>query len=194
MRIKKKYWNYGLTILLVLIFYLVFINSIFNEKVKILEHHDFDQKKWFLVKGYYKDTLQYVLEDRNTLKLLRAEWVLTKSNDSFGTTGGYNIALYNENGRQMIMDIIYGSDWLSRNIWGELSNSEYGTLDYPNLKWVNLFPDKWLEARLIVGQFESKIFERKYLDSLRQKHKVFVLYHGSPASGNYMECLVTNLN
>ena len=186
---KNKYTKYIITGIVVCLLYLIFFSSIFKQKEKILSTYNFDKGSWFLVKGYSNDSIQYLIDDVKILNELKDKWVLNKSNDNFATTGGYNIELYNDSERVMFMDII-NDGWISMNTSGILSNSEYGTLHYSNLRWTNLHKEKWIETKLIVRQFNDDNSEQNFIDSLETYNKVYVLYHGSEENGHYMRCLV----
>jgi len=185
----RKYLKYIIIGLLGCLIYLIFFSSIFKERVKILERYNFNNGSWFIVKGYYNDSIQYVIDDKDILNKLKDKWTLYKSDDNFATTGGYNIEIYNDSGRVMFMDII-NDGWLSINTSGILSNSDYGTLYYNNLIWVNSFNDKWIKARQISKQFVNNDSMDEYLDSLKVDNKVYILYYGDSNNGNYMKCLV----
>jgi hypothetical protein len=189
----RKYLKYIIIGLIGCLIYLIFFSSIFKEKVKILERYNFNKGLWFIVKGYYNDSIQYVIDDRDILNKLKDKWTLYKSDDNFATTGGYNIELYNDSGRVMLMDII-NDGWISKNISGILSNSDYGTLHCNNLRWIDLYKDKWIKAKQITRQFDNNGLKDKYLDSLKADNKVYILYYGDPKNGNYLNCLVMKKN
>jgi len=184
----RQYVKFGVIILIGCLIWLIFFSSILKKKVTILERFDFNKGSWILVKGS-DDSIRYIIYDKNTLNKLKDKWILYKSDENFASTGGYNIELFNDSDRVMFMDII-NDGWTSRIRSGILSNSEYGTLYYNNLKWIDLYQDKWVKARQIVKQFFDNESKSKYLDSLRVDNKVFVLYKGDLNNGNYMRCLV----
>ena len=70
----------------ILVIYLVFFRSIFKEEVKILGKYNFDKGNWMLMKGYYGDSIQYIITDKSILKKLKDEWILYKSDENFATT------------------------------------------------------------------------------------------------------------
>lgn len=189
----KKYTKYIITGVAACLLYLIFFTSIFKQKEQLLKNYDFDKGSWFLVKGHYNDSIQYLIDDVKILNELKDKWVLNKSDDNFATTGGYNIELYKNSERVMFMDII-NDGWISMNTSGILSNSEYGTLGYSNLRWTNIYKEKWIETKLIIKQFKDDNSEHEFLDSLETRNKVYVLYHGSDENGHYMRCLIRGNN
>jgi len=185
----KRYYKYiiiGVTIPLI---YLIFFSSIFKGEEHILKAYNFDKGSWYLVKGHYNDTVKFLIDDAKILKELKDKWVLNKSSKNFATTGGYNIELYHDSERVMHMDII-NDGWISMNSSGILSNSEYGTLHYSNLQWINLFAENWIETKLIVKRFKADDFEERFIDSLKTSNKVYVLGNGSSENGHSLRCLV----
>ncbi len=182
--------NYKYYFLIVLILGLgLFFYVRIKEKVNILENYNFNKGNWFIVKGYADDTVQYVLENKETLNNLKNEWNLSKSDDNFATTGGYNISIYNNSQRIMWMDII-NDGLLSRKLPGKLFNSKFGTLTYNNLNWIDLNSDKWIKTKKISKQFENIKLKNLYLDSLNNSNKVFILYNSDLNSDVFIDCLI----
>lgn len=136
LKIKKLPFLTISMLLLGLLIYGYFFTGFFKTKVKILENYDFDKGNWVLMKGIYGDSVQYIITDVNVLNKLKEDWVLYKTEKEFATTGGYNVALYSDKGRMMIMDII-NDGWLSRQKSDILYSSDYETLGYSDLNWLD---------------------------------------------------------
>ncbi|HYV94539.1 MAG TPA: hypothetical protein VE978_22390 [Chitinophagales bacterium] len=159
-----------------LILYSFFFTGIFKEKVKILDRYEFNEGNWLIMKGNESDSIRYVITDAVMLNKLKECWVLFKSGDNFATTGGYTVRLFKDSQQVMFMDMIYGGSWLEQHFSGILSNSDYGTLFYSNLNWLNAYSDKWNQAKLLDKAFKTAEDRTKFIDSLQLKNKILWMY------------------
>ncbi len=171
----KRPYSIFIILLFGFLIYAYFYTGLFKSKVLILDKYDFDQGKWILLKGYYEDEIQYIITDPAVLNKIKDSWVFYKSDRNFATTGGYIVDLYSETGRAMTMDII-NDGWLSRQTSGILYNSDFGTLAYSNLNWLNDYSNDWKVAYQRYRKFNSESDRSKMLDSLKTYKNVFVLY------------------
>ncbi len=161
-------------ILSILAIYLIFFRSIFKEEVKFLGKYNFDKGNWMLMKGLSGDSTQYIITDKSILKKLKEKWILYKSEENFATTGGYCIELYKENKKVMFTDII-NDGFTTLPFSGQLYHSDYNTLDFNNLFWINDYSNYWRKIKLINKQFDNKIAEKAYLKKLKKSHNYKIL-------------------
>lgn len=111
-----------------------YLSFSFND-VKILDEYDFSEGDWKLVKGYYNDSVEFVISDLSELEKLKDEWVLNDTEKNFATTGGYQVHLLKNNAAVFSMDLIIdGKEDIDR--CGILYHSKEETLAFKNLHWL----------------------------------------------------------
>ena len=137
-----------------------------TNEVRVLDKYDFHEGEWVLIKGYYGDSIQYIMTDVNALNDLKDDWVLYKSSQNFATTGGYNVGLYHNKSRKMYMDIINDGEW-SQSTSGILYHSDLETLEYDNLDWLNAQHEHWKKVRAVQMEFKTLHEKTNYLDSIK---------------------------
>ena len=71
----------------------------------------------------------------------------------------------------MYTDIIFSFSPFS----GQLYHSEYNTLDYDNLFWINDYSKYWKKIKVIDKEFDDKIAEKLYLKKLKKSHNYKIL-------------------
>lgn len=156
-----------------------------SKKIAILENYQFNEGNWVLLKGYHRDSIQYAITDKTILDALKQEWILKETSSNFATTGGYVVELFNDGERKMYMDIINDGE-MSRASAGILYNSDFGSLRYSNLHWLNSHQDHWKKVRAIEKEFTSKTAKSNYLDSLKRRINKEITIVSESEKGNYI--------
>jgi hypothetical protein len=123
----------GIVAVLGIVSFAIFRFLYFND-VRVLEEFDFSEGEWKLQKGYYRDSIQYIITDNIELQSLKDVWVLSSADRNFATTGGYEVSLYSDGKVVLMMDLILDCK-ADLHETGILAYDK-GTLAYRNLNWL----------------------------------------------------------